>query len=365
MGRFVYGMNVSLDLLIEQVPGDHGAGEWVHIDEELHRAWEDHVKGLALLVQGRVIHELMEESWPQARYDESLPAFMRDYGETWVAKSKVLVSRTRLSAEHNTRIIGGEDAIEQLAALRATTDGDIGVGGAGPRDPGAPGGTARRAGARDASVVPRLRQGAVRRLRPTDRSRAARAAIVRHGRHDASLRHSQRRRRLMLTQVADGVPVHQSPLIQNNSVVVEGSAGVLLVDPGITNDELLELARRTSRARAGRRCGIRDASRLGSRALASRARRGAARHRTLCSRRHWPCRPAPSTSWFPATAPSGVGSGERGSGELRARIDLDRAYVHALREGGDADDPRVGSSAKPGWEWVSDIHAWQVEQFQV
>lgn len=131
MGRFVYGMNVSLDLLIEQVPGDHGAGEWVHIDEELHRAWEDHVKGLALLVQGRVIHELMEESWPQARYDESLPAFMRDYGETWVAKSKVLVSRTRLSAEHNTRIIGGEDAIEQLAALRATTDGDIGVGGAG------------------------------------------------------------------------------------------------------------------------------------------------------------------------------------------------------------------------------------------
>lgn len=37
MGRFVYWMNVSLDLRIEQVPGDHGAGEWLRIDEELHR----------------------------------------------------------------------------------------------------------------------------------------------------------------------------------------------------------------------------------------------------------------------------------------------------------------------------------------
>ena len=39
-------------------------------------------------------------------------------------------SRTRRSADHNTRIIGGDDAIEQLAALRAETDGSIGVGGA-------------------------------------------------------------------------------------------------------------------------------------------------------------------------------------------------------------------------------------------
>jgi dihydrofolate reductase len=42
----------------------------------------------------------------------------------------VLVSRTRLSAGHNTRIIGGDDAVEQLAALRAGTDGSISVGGA-------------------------------------------------------------------------------------------------------------------------------------------------------------------------------------------------------------------------------------------
>jgi len=36
VGRFAYSMNVSLDLRIEQVPGDNGAGEWLRIDEEFH-----------------------------------------------------------------------------------------------------------------------------------------------------------------------------------------------------------------------------------------------------------------------------------------------------------------------------------------
>ncbi|GAB1817046.1 MBL fold metallo-hydrolase [Herbidospora sp. RD11066] len=48
-----------------------------------------------------------------------------------------------------------------------------------------------------------------------------------------------------------------------------------------------------------------------------------------------------------------------GKGELRARADLDRAYVEALRDGRDSGDPRIGPSAKPGWEWVADVHAYQ------
>ncbi|MET8322558.1 dihydrofolate reductase family protein [Micromonospora sp. NPDC005189] len=130
MGRFTYWMNVSLDLRIEQVPGDNGAGEWLRIDEELHREFNARARALALLVQGRVIYETMEEYWPRAREDASLPDYMREYGEIWTAKPKVLVSRTRHGADHHTRIIGGDDAIEQLAALRAETDGTIGVGGA-------------------------------------------------------------------------------------------------------------------------------------------------------------------------------------------------------------------------------------------
>jgi dihydrofolate reductase len=130
MGRFVYWMNVSLDQRIEQVPGDNGAGEWLRIDEELHRDFNAQARALSLLVQGRVVYEVMEEYWPRARGDASLPDVLREYGEIWTAKPKVLVSRTRRSADHNTRVIGGDDAIEQLAALRTGTGGSIGVGGA-------------------------------------------------------------------------------------------------------------------------------------------------------------------------------------------------------------------------------------------
>jgi dihydrofolate reductase len=130
MGRFVYWMNVSLDLRIEQVPGDHGAGEWLRIDEELHREFNAQARALALMVQGRVVYEIMEEYWPRSREDASLPDVLREYGEIWTAKPKVLVSRTRHSADHNTQIIGGHDAIQQLDALRGATDGPIGVGGA-------------------------------------------------------------------------------------------------------------------------------------------------------------------------------------------------------------------------------------------
>ncbi|PZF81972.1 MBL fold metallo-hydrolase [Jiangella anatolica] len=51
----------------------------------------------------------------------------------------------------------------------------------------------------------------------------------------------------MLNQVAEGVQVHRSELIQNNTVVVHGRDGVLLVDPGITGDELACLAGDLSR----------------------------------------------------------------------------------------------------------------------
>ncbi|HEU4783984.1 MAG TPA: MBL fold metallo-hydrolase [Ktedonobacterales bacterium] len=51
-----------------------------------------------------------------------------------------------------------------------------------------------------------------------------------------------------------------------------------------------------------------------------------------------------------------------GADQLRARIEQDRAYVRALRDGGVPDDPRIGPSAKKGWEWVSDVHAGQLQR---
>jgi len=265
----------------------------------------------------------------------------------------------------------------------------------------------------------------------------------------------------MLTQVAEGVLVHQSELLQNNAVVVQGQAGVLLIDPGLTGSEMSCLAN--------------DLRELGQPVVAGFAThpdwdhvlwhaelgeaprygtaRCAAHMRDLRSNADWKARAAEGLPpeiadetpldlyglitglpagtaripWdgpqvriieHPAHSPGhaallieeqrvlvagdmlsdvfipmlddfndtndpveeylvglrlleGVandvdvvipGHGSVGrADQVRARIEQDRAYVHALRDGADPDDPRIGPSAKPGWEWVSDIHVGQAQ----
>ncbi len=51
-----------------------------------------------------------------------------------------------------------------------------------------------------------------------------------------------------------------------------------------------------------------------------------------------------------------------GGDQVRERIEADRAYVVALREGSEPGDPRIGPSAKPGWEWVTDVHEGQAQR---
>ena len=46
----------------------------------------------------------------------------------------------------------------------------------------------------------------------------------------------------MLRRVAAGVLVHDSEFCQSNTVVVQGRAGVLLIDPGVLGDEMADLA---------------------------------------------------------------------------------------------------------------------------
>jgi glyoxylase-like metal-dependent hydrolase (beta-lactamase superfamily II) len=46
----------------------------------------------------------------------------------------------------------------------------------------------------------------------------------------------------VLRQVAEGVLIHESVFIKSNAVVVQGKAGVLLIDAGITGDEMVAIA---------------------------------------------------------------------------------------------------------------------------
>ena len=51
-----------------------------------------------------------------------------------------------------------------------------------------------------------------------------------------------------------------------------------------------------------------------------------------------------------------------GADQLRARIEQDRAYVHALRDGHAPDDPRIGPSATFGNDWLPGVYEWQLQQ---
>jgi glyoxylase-like metal-dependent hydrolase (beta-lactamase superfamily II) len=48
-----------------------------------------------------------------------------------------------------------------------------------------------------------------------------------------------------------------------------------------------------------------------------------------------------------------------GADQVHARIDQDRAYVHALRDAGGASDPRI--SATYGKDFLPGVHAWQLQ----
>jgi len=51
-----------------------------------------------------------------------------------------------------------------------------------------------------------------------------------------------------------------------------------------------------------------------------------------------------------------------GADQVHARIEQDRAYVHALRDAGVPGDPRVGPSATYGKDWLPGVHERQLQR---
>ncbi len=263
----------------------------------------------------------------------------------------------------------------------------------------------------------------------------------------------------MLTQVAEGVLIHESEFCQSNAVVVQGRGGVLLIDPGVHEDEMNCLANDLSEL--GRtvvagfsthphwdhllwHAGLGTAPRYGTARCAATARdrlsagvdavakaagipEGVSLDllglitglpagttqipwdgpgvRIIEHQAHAPGHAAllieecgvlvagdtlsdvlipmldlngpadPIEEYLSALRLLEDAAGDvevvvpghgsvGGADHVRARIDQDRAYVLALRDGKDPSDPRIGPSAKPGWEWVSDVHLGQLQRLR-
>jgi glyoxylase-like metal-dependent hydrolase (beta-lactamase superfamily II) len=264
----------------------------------------------------------------------------------------------------------------------------------------------------------------------------------------------------MLRQVAEGVLIHQSEFCQSNAVVVQGRAGVLLIDPGAHGSEMACLAKDLGELGQTVVAGFSTHPHwdhlLWHAGLGAAPRYGTARCadivRVLLSDAGWKAR---IVEWIPpdiaeqvpldllglitglpaemaripwdgpqvrivehqAHAPGhaallieergvlvvgdmlsdvlipmldlnetadpiedylaalrlleGVagdvdvlvpGHGSIGEADqVRARIDQDRAYVHALRDAGVPGDPRVGPSATFGKDWLPGVHERQLQ----
>jgi len=125
MGRIVYSMSVSLDGFVAD---EAGAIDWVTVDEELHQAFNDESRTCRAFIYGRRMYELMTAYWPTAADDPDAKPVERDFAQIWAGMPKVVVSTTLTEAGFGARLIRG-DAVAELARLRDSTDGELGVGG--------------------------------------------------------------------------------------------------------------------------------------------------------------------------------------------------------------------------------------------
>ncbi len=125
MSRLIYSMGVSAD---GHIAGPNGEIDWSAPDEELHRFHNEQTRELGAHLCGRRLYEEMLP-W-EAPYDETAPAEHAEFAEIWQALPKVVFSTT-LSAVEGNATLATEDPARELTKLRARTDRDIAVGGAG------------------------------------------------------------------------------------------------------------------------------------------------------------------------------------------------------------------------------------------
>ncbi|MFF4502118.1 dihydrofolate reductase family protein [Streptomyces sp. NPDC001401] len=126
MPKIVLMMSVSLDGYIEGP--DHDIS-WHRVDEELHQHMNDYIRTLGGLLGGRRVHQVMADYWPTADSDPDASPITVEFAGIWRDLPKVVYSRTLEKADWNTTVVR-EVVPEEVEALKARADGDLGLGGA-------------------------------------------------------------------------------------------------------------------------------------------------------------------------------------------------------------------------------------------
>lgn len=119
---------VSMGVSVDGVIADRtGSFDWTVPDDELFAFHLATVSELGACMLGRRLYETMLpwETDPAMREDELRSAF----ADAWTALPKVVFSRTLESVQGNARLARAPLA-EEVAAVRASTDRDVEIGGA-------------------------------------------------------------------------------------------------------------------------------------------------------------------------------------------------------------------------------------------
>jgi dihydrofolate reductase len=119
-------ISVSLDGFIE---GPEGELDWHMVDDEVHRHFNDVLRGMGAFLDGRVTYELMAGFWPTADEDPASSEPMVEFARIWRDMPKIVYSRTLEHADWNTTIVR-EVVPEEVMKLKAEPGGDLALGGA-------------------------------------------------------------------------------------------------------------------------------------------------------------------------------------------------------------------------------------------
>ena len=125
MGRLIFSMSVSLDGFVD-TPA-HSL-DWVRVDEELHREFNEESRSVGTSLYGRRMYELMTGYWPTADKDPDATPATLEFAKIWQAIPLVVFSRTLESVAHGARLVR-ENAVAEVARLKAEADFDMDVGG--------------------------------------------------------------------------------------------------------------------------------------------------------------------------------------------------------------------------------------------
>jgi dihydrofolate reductase len=128
MRKVIFWMTQSLDGCIA---GPDGELDWHHVDEDVHRCYNEELARMGAFLEGRRMYELLDPFWSNlADDDDSEPEVMHEYARIWRRMPKYVFSDTLTEVGPNATIVRSEELPEFVDGLKGEPGGDLSLGGA-------------------------------------------------------------------------------------------------------------------------------------------------------------------------------------------------------------------------------------------